>query len=285
MVPMVAVRWCLGAACSVVLLGTSIASAQTLQAWKGPYAGGFVGGGFQTGNASEIVRFDTNLDGAFTDVVRTVAGVDAFSPGFCGGAAVNALAVSGCGGDDTKVEFGGRGGYDWQAGRLVVGGLVDVSRTEVTDSVSAFSTTPAFYTFTRELGTLVGLRGRVGVDAGRLLIYGTGGGAWGSIGQTFTTSNRVNTFVAVNQDGDGDRHSVWGYQAGGGVEVKLAGRLSVVGEYVFTSLDNRETSTIRSQGPAPATNPFVLMNAAGTELQRTRRFEVQSARVNVNYRF
>lgn len=37
--------------------------------------------------------FDTSLDGNFTDTVRTVAGADAFSPGFCGGAAVNALAA------------------------------------------------------------------------------------------------------------------------------------------------------------------------------------------------
>jgi hypothetical protein len=57
MVPTVAVRWCVGAACSVVLLGTSIASAQTLQAWKGPYAGGFVGGGFQTVNARVNVNY------------------------------------------------------------------------------------------------------------------------------------------------------------------------------------------------------------------------------------
>jgi outer membrane immunogenic protein len=277
---------CVIAACGVMLLGSGVASAQTRsQGWKGAYVGGFVGGGMQADGSSEMVRFDTNLDGAFTDVVRTAAGADAFSPGFCGAAAANPLPASGCSGDDRKVEFGGRGGYDGQAGRFVFGGLVDVSRSEIRDSVTAFSTTPAFYTFTRELDVLVGMRGRAGVDAGPVLIYGTGGAAWGSVDQIFTTSNRVNTFVPVNQTGEGTRESVWGYQAGGGAEVRLHSTLSLVGEYVFTSLDNRETSIIRSQGPAPATNPFILVNAAGTNFQRTDRLDVHSLRASLNFRF
>ena len=34
------------------------------------------------------VVFDTNRDGTYGDTVRTIANVDAFSPGFCGGAAM-----------------------------------------------------------------------------------------------------------------------------------------------------------------------------------------------------
>lgn len=119
-----------------------------------------------------------------------------------------------------------------------------------------------------------------------MLIYGTAGAAWGWVDQSFTTSNAVNTFVAVNQDGDdGDSQGATGYQAGGGLEVKFGARVSVVGEYLFTSLDNREESTIRTQGPAPATNAFILVNASGTELRRTDRFDLHSARVGLNIRF
>ena len=56
---------CVVAACSVMLLGSGVASAQTrAQGWKGAYVGGFVGGGMKSDGSSEMVRFDTNLDGA-----------------------------------------------------------------------------------------------------------------------------------------------------------------------------------------------------------------------------
>jgi outer membrane immunogenic protein len=274
-----------GVAC---LLGTpAVASAQS---WTGAYAGGALGGGFRERAGAERIAFDTNLDGIFSDTVRTVAGVDAFSPGFCGGLAVNATAAAGCMDDDNGVDVGGRAGYDWQVGRFVAGGLVDVSRTDVTDNVTAFSTTPAFYAFTRRLDYSAGFRGRAGIASGRLLLYGTGGAAWARIGQRFTTSNAVNTFVAINQNGDVDdegfvSEGAWGYQAGGGAELRLVGRLTLNAEYLFSSFDNREDSIVRSQGPAPATNAFILVNPGGTSFQRTDRFEFQSVRVGVNVRF
>lgn len=279
------------AACAVVIL----AGAQPVDAqiWNGPYVGASIGGGFQKKNASETVRFDTNLDGSFGDTIRNVAGADAFSPGFCGGLAVNATAAGGCTDDENGIDFGGRIGYDWQFGRVVVGGVVDVSRTDVIDHATAFSITPAFYSFTRELNYVAGLRGRIGFGSDRVLVYGTGGGAWGNVEQLFTTSNTVNTFVSADLDEDGDdddgdegsSESVWGYQAGGGVELRFGGRWSLAGEYLFTSLDNRDESAIRVQGPAPATNPFILVNAAGTDLRRSETFEFQAVRVGLNYRF
>lgn len=272
--------------CAVVALaGTGTAVAQT---WTGVYGGGFAGGGFQSKDASETVRFDTNLDGTFTDTVRTAAGADAFSTGFCGGLAVGATAAGGCTDDEDGIDFGGRVGYDRQIGRFVIGGLLDLSRTDVIDTVTAFSTTPAFYSFTRELNYVVGLRGRIGVGTGRVLVYGTGGGAWGNVEQLFTTSNAANTFVPSDGDDEGEddeSRSIWGYQAGGGIELRLGARWSLMGEYLFSSLDNREESTIRAQGPAPATNPFILVNAGGTDMQRTGTFEFQALRAGLTYRF
>ncbi len=275
--------------CAVAVLSSAMAA--DAQSWTGLYVGGSIGGDFQRDDASETVGFDTNLDGTFTDTVRTLAGADAFSPGFCGGLAVNATAIGGCTDDEDRIGFGGRVGYDWQIGRLVVGGLVDVSTADVVDSVTAFSTTPAFYSFTRELNYVTGFRGRVGIGNDRILVYGTGGPAWGNIEQRFTTSNLVNTFVAVNEDDDanddeeGPSESVWGYQAGGGIELKFGERWSLNGEYLFSSLDNRGESAVRSQGPAPATNPFIRVNAAGTNLQRTEKFEFQALSVGLSYRF
>lgn len=58
-----------------------------------------------------------------------------------------------------------------------------------------------------------------------------------------------------------------------------------MGEYLFTRLNDREESAIRVQGPAPATNPFILVNAGGTDLQRTDRFEFHVLRAGLNFRF
>ena len=271
-----------------ILAGAGQAQAQN---WTGFYVSGSVGAALQKQKPSETVQFDTNLDGAFMDTVRTSAGVDAFSPGFCGGLAVNATAAAGCGNDDDGVDFGGRLGYDRQLGSFVLGAVVELSRSDITDSATAFSTTPAFYSFTRELNYVSGFRGRAGFGTSRILVYGTGGGAYGSVDQRFTTSNAVNTFVRSADSGDDDDDAqgstigAWGYQAGGGLEVRLGARWSMTGEYLFTSLDDREDATIRSQGPAPATNPFILVNASGTDLRRSERFEFQNVRFGVSYRF
>ena len=271
-------------ACVAVLALTSVAPAHAqTQTWTGAYAGVTFGAGIQRDDADETVAFDTNLDGGFGDTIRTVAGADAFSPGFCAGIAMAAVPSSGCSEDEDGIDFGGRAGYDRQMGRLVLGALVDVSSTDVSDGVSTFSITPAFYAFARELNYVAALRARIGVGNDRVLVYGTGGGAWANVDQTFTTSNGVNTFVP----GKGETRSEgsWGYQAGGGVELRLGTRWSVTGEYLFTSLDDADEGTVRSQGPAPPTNPFILVNATGTDLQRTDRFEFQAVRVGLSYRF
>ena len=139
---------------------------------------------------------------------------------------------------------------------------------------------------------VAGLRGRIGFGNDRVLVYGTGGPAWGNIDQRFTSSNLVNTFVPTD-DGDdddddndeGSSESMWGYQAGGGLEFRFGRRWSLTGEYLFTSLDNREESGIRSQGPAPVTNAFILVNPGGTDFQRSEKFEFQAVRFGLNYRF
>jgi outer membrane immunogenic protein len=53
----------------------------------------------------------------------------------------------------------------------------------------------------------------------------------------------------------------------------------------MTSLDDKDEYTVRAQGPAPATNPFILTNAAGTDLRRADQFRFHSLRVTAGYRF
>jgi len=266
--------------CTLTMATVSPAAAQS---WTGAYIGGTIGAALQRGDAEEPVLFDTNLDGTFDDTIRTAAGANAFAPGFCGGIAAGPTPSMGCAEDEDGIDAGGRIGYDWQRGMVVLGALADLGYTNATDGVSAFSVTPAFYAFSRELMALGGLRLRLGVGTGRVLVYGTGGGAWGRVEHLYTTSNGVNTFVPAQNVIRTE--NAWGYQAGGGVELRLNDHWRLTGEYLYTNLNDREDGTVRSQGPAPATNPFILVNAAGTDLRRDGRFDVHALRAGLSYRF
>ena len=89
--------------------------------WSGPYVGASIGYADRSESGSETILFDTNLDGTFGDTVRTAAGADAFSTGFCGGSFNTNAAPGGCrDDDDTDVEWSVRGGWDLQFGQWVV---------------------------------------------------------------------------------------------------------------------------------------------------------------------
>jgi len=255
------------------------ASPAIAQQWTGGYIAGQVGFSRIPEGDDNIVVFDRNLDGVFEDTIITAAGANAFSPGFCAGAAVTALPAGGCAVDDTGIDIGGRAGYDWQTGGFVFGALFDLSFPDHLDSVSAFSTTPAFYTFTRELEWMGGLRARAGFGNERVLVYGTGGGAWAGVDRSFTTSNAVNTFVETEED------MAFGYQLGGGIDFKFGGRWTAGAEYLWTHLMDEDRYTVRAQGPAPATNPFILGNAAGSDLRRADALDMSALRVTFGYRF
>ncbi len=248
------------------------------QEFRGAYVGGHLGYGFQPDDNDETIRFDTDLDGAFGDTVNTTAPADAFSPGFCGGQATGPTPADGCDDDEDGADFGVRGGYDWQMGPWVIGGLVEASSAEATDAVSAFSTTPARYTMVRELNWMAAARARAGYSFDRTLFYGTAGLAYADVEHSFNTSNGANTFTTRDDD------ALNGFQFGGGVEMAVAERWRAGVEYIRTSLKD-EDYRVRSSGPAPATNPFILVNPDGTDFARSDEdFEIDSLRLTVSYR-
>ncbi|HEX8534777.1 MAG TPA: outer membrane beta-barrel protein [Allosphingosinicella sp.] len=247
--------------------------------WSGPYVGGRLGYAFQPKDRNETILFDTDLNGSFGDTVNTTTGANAFSPGFCGGRALDRTPAAGCAGDTDGTDWAVHAGYDMDLGGIVAGVVADYGRTHVEDSVAAFSTTPAFYTMTRHMRDNASIRARVGAALGETLFYGTGGLAWGKVRNRFATSNTANTFTnSGNED-------AWGYRYGGGVEHRVAPNFSVGFQYLYTSLKD-DDFRVRAQGPAPATNPFILKNAGGTDFARSgERFNWHSAHVSVNFRF
>lgn len=264
--------------------GAVPALAQTTPNWTGGYVGLYGGWNQANDQDDEVLRFDRNLDGQFTDTVTlSGSGDDAFSPGFCGGRAVGPTAAQGCTGDGDGVEAGVRAGYDWQFGSFVVGGLGEFSATNVKDSVAGFSTTPAYYTFTRKLDNLAAARLRAGYAMGPALLYATGGYAWGKIDNRFETSNGANSFTLQADDDRAD-----GWQAGGGLEYAVAPNLTIGGEYVYTSLDAGDYIVrAGNSGTTPETNPFILApNTTGTDIIRSNsRMGVHAVKIGMNYRF
>jgi outer membrane immunogenic protein len=247
--------------------------------WSGPYVGGQIGYGFQPKDRNEAIRFDNNLDGTFGDTVRTSAGANAFSPGFCGGSSNSPTPQQGCRGDKDGVDWKVHAGYDRQFGSIVLGVVGEYGRATITDSVTAFSTTPASYTMTRRLKDNAAIRARAGFAFGQTLIYGTGGGAWGKVNNSFSSTNTANAF-----SGNGNEDA-WGYRVGGGIEQRVAPNFSIGAQYLYTSLKADDYVVRSARGTSPATNPFVLVNANGTDFQRGNKFNSHVVAVTSSFRF
>lgn len=265
------------------LAGLSVHAAPALAQtsdWTGFYVGGSAGYGEAASNSGETLVFDTDRDGQFDDQVNTAAPANAFSPGFCSGAANGPTPGAGCVSSDSEFSYSLRAGYDWQFGPWVVGLLGEASKASVGDAVSGFSTTPAFYTFERELDYTLAARARAGYTFGNVLAYGTGGMAWGELDRTFTTSNGANSFTPQNDD------NASGYQVGAGAEWMFAENFSVGFEYLRTSLDDDDYVVDVGPGTAPATNPFLLVNPAGTFMTRSEdKFEYDTYSVTASWRY
>lgn len=268
----------------LLVAAASLANAQDGKgSWNGGYVGAYAGIVDKPDNdENDRFLFDTNLDGNFNDTVRTGAGADAFSPGFCNGVAQTATPAGGCAENTGGADWGLRAGYDWQFDRFVVGVVGEYGLMDARDAVSAFSTTPARYSMLRKIDGIAALRARIGVVVGddeANLVYATAGGARASIENTFATSNGVNTFT---NNGDTDAS---GHQLGLGYERRFGQAFTVGVEYLRTELDDGDYR-VRAAGPAPATNPFILQNPNGTDFRRSDTdIKLDSVRITASYRF
>ena len=271
-------------ALSLLMAGVAApALAQSAPDWSGPYIGVYGGVVENHEQAGETLIFDRNLDGVFGETVTTAANADAFAPGFCAGAAQTAETAGGCNKDDRGVEGSVRVGYDWQFGSFVAGLVGEWSAMDVSDTVTGFSSTPANYVFKRELNDMAALRARVGFATGPALLYVTAGGAYGGIENSFRTTNAANSFTVRSDEDDAD-----GWQAGAGLEWRLAPNLSVTGEYLYTNLTPGDyVVRAGNTGTTPAGNPFILApNTAGTDITRSNdEMELHALRIGMNVRF
>ena len=271
-------RTLLGASAAALTLIAVPALAQDGEpAFDGVYVGGSVGYTIQNNDVGERIEFDAGRNGSFGDTIETSTGDDAFSPGFCNGAATSSANVA-CTNDKDDLEYYGRIGFDKQMGKFVIGAVAEFGKTQARDSVTAYSTTPAFYTMTRELDWNAALRLRAGMVAGEsTLFYATGGGAYAKLDNSFSSSNTANSFAVEGDD------MAWGWQAGGGVEQKLGRNFSIGLEYLYSRYDDSDSRVAVGTGTAGATNPFVL--AGGADFRRSEDFDFHSLRATAAFRF
>lgn len=276
-------RTLLGATAGALTLAVAAAPAYAQDApsedeFSGVYVGGSVGYTVRGNDVGESILFDAGRDGSFGDTITTAAGDNAFAPGFCNGAATSSANVA-CRNDKDDIEYYARLGFDKQMGKFVLGAVAEFGKSEVSDSVSAFSTTPASYTMTRELDWNAALRLRGGYTVGpKTLVYATGGGAYAKVDHKFATSNAVNSFEITGDD------NAWGWQAGGGLEQKLGRNVSVGVEYLYSRYNDDNSGVAVGAGTAGADNPFVL--AGGADFARSQnRFDFHSLRATAAFRF
>jgi outer membrane immunogenic protein len=234
--------------------------------WSGLYVG--VHGGYGFGDSGELSLSPFAFPGLVT----------AFTPA---GAAPGSSFAGGGGFDDGFVG-GAHIGYDWQVNNLVLGAILDVTYTDIGDRQSAFSRTPATYTISRDLDWLATLRGRLGYAVNdRLLIYGTGGLAYGDVDFGYSQPGSAAAFTT-----SGGQDSDFGYVVGGGVETKLTDNISLGLEYLYTNLGGNDFRADLVNGPfggpagAPGSSP------TGTTLTGSDDdFDFHTIQAKISYRF
>lgn len=266
-----------GAACTALTAAPAYAQAE----WTGPYVSIHGGYAFQRGDEGETVLFDTDLDGEFGDVVRNTAGDNVFSPGFCSGRAFGTRPEDLCRGEQDRGEIGIRAGYDWQVmGNIVLGVGVGFTDSQIADSVSAYSTTPANYIFRRELEHFYSARVRAGYALDNTLFFVSGGPNYGEIRNRFFSSNTANEFIANEEDGS------WGYELGAGIEHRITDTISIGAQYAYREFTSDDYVVRAAPGTTGPTHPFRLVNPEGTDFTRSADdFESNAIEVTLGYRF
>lgn len=199
--------------------------------WAGWYIGGNVGYGWN--NASVGIASSTPVLGALIGI----------------GTIPSSLAT------DPKGVLGGlQAGYNYQINKTVLGVEADLSLADISGNAAVRNPGPVlpFATYTTSVAQRLGwfgtLRGRIGfTPADKLLVYGTGGLAFGS---SNFSGNIQRSAILLNFGVPASSDVVrTGWTAGAGAEYALSNKWSVKAEYLYYNLGN--VTLTANQTPPP----------------------------------
>jgi len=166
--------------------------------------------------------------------------------------------------------FGSNFGYNWQIGTFVLGLEADFSYGRIRDDVTFLTVPAGTVGMTSDLDYFTTARGRIGFAFSNLLLYGTGGLAWGHNNATLDV---ITPAFAARFFDDQDH---LGWAAGGGFEYALNNRWSIKAEYLYLDLGN-ETYTFAT-GPAV---PVIGVAASNVNID----LKLHTVKVGANFKF
>jgi outer membrane immunogenic protein len=233
--------------------------------WTGFYVGVNAGGIWPSGSRSASL-FDPN------------AGID--------GGFLNAGFPGGLGSQSAGFIGGGQAGYNWQTGAFVLGVETDFDGSTLSKSFgnvgSPFAATTGlggdFLTVNGKnsltwLGTTRGRVGFVATPDNRLMIYATGGVAYGGGNSQFSAFDATTgSFWSGNPSS-----TRVGWTIGGGVEYAITNNITIKGEYLYADLGN---TNFTSLGNAASAIAFPGVTVSGHIDYNASIF-----RAGVNYKF
>jgi outer membrane immunogenic protein len=182
---------------------------------------------------------------------------------------------------------GGQIGYNYQFGQFVVGLEADIQAADLSSSrnnglavLAGTGLAPVGFVyanqFDRGIDWFGTVRGRAGVAFDRLLVFGTGGLAYGGGGNSNTC------FGLVNCSNNDDIRT--GYTFGGGVEYAFTPNWTVKLEGLYVNLDGNKNANSTLVGVTAAGSP--VYSPVGTTVGQGRRDdEFGVVRVGLNYKF
>lgn len=139
--------------------------------------------------------------------------------------------------------YGGTLGYNWQAGMFVLGVEGDFGGSTINGS----TTIVPGLTHETNLNWLGSVRGRAGIAINDLLLYGTGGWAYGSVRDTSNNAGAIEQFTTTRS----------GWTVGGGAEYAFTPNWSMKAEYRYTDLGNTSNAApLNGAAPYSVSNTF-----------------------------
>jgi outer membrane immunogenic protein len=233
--------------------------------WSGFYVGGGVGGAWGTRDVT----------------LNTIDGTPCH---FCndGSAVFTKLDELGTATNlkNSSAAFDLNAGYNAQFGMWVLGLEGDATsfrlRSSVTSSGNPFINFPGFANFSTNISTdwVATVRPRIGYAFDKVLVYATGGVAFGRVAISQSHSDFAPVGIGVAHEASSVSSVKTGWTAGGGVEYALTRNWIVNTEYLYANLGSLSTSgTVTDQGPSNALLTF------------TSRTTVNQVRAGLSYKF